>query len=132
MNGVFDLAKLKTAKVVPLMNATKLYQPVNGTSSGSRYFALAIGPNLRVAGRWQSSSGGHSLALRVEGPGLDEEETKALVVGCGLDFKSPKHASVHLSSDSMIDIRKAVGALLFGLGELWETGAPNPHVIQGK
>ena len=129
---IFDLSQLKTAKCVPLMEATHLYQPVDGTSSGSRYFALAIGKNLRLAGRWQASAGGaHGLALRVEGPGLDEEETKALIVGCGLDFKSSTHASVHLSAESEIDIRKAVGALLLGLDEEWETVVPNPHVIQG-
>ncbi len=124
---IFDLGKLKTAVTLPLMGATHLYQPVNGTSSGSRYFVLAIGKNLRIAGRWQASS----LALRVEGPGLEEEETKALIVGCGLDFKSAKHASVHLSSESVIDIRKAVGALLLGLDEEWLTTVPNPHIIQG-
>ena len=128
---IFDPAQLKTAKCVPLMKATHLYQPVSGTSSGSRYFVLAIGTKLRIAGRWQSGGGGYTLALRVEGPGLKDEEVKALIVGCGLDFKSPKHASVHLSSESEIDIRKAVGALLLGLDEVWETIVPNPHIIQG-
>ncbi len=131
ISGTFDLKKLKTAKVVPLLNATHFYQPVKGTSSGSRYFVLALGPNLRVAGRWNVGGGGHGLALRVEGPGLEAEETKALVVACGLDFKSATHASVHLSSGSDIDIRKAVGALLIGLGEPWLTPMPSPNVIEG-
>ena len=128
---IFDLTQLKTATTVPLMKATHLYQPVKGTSSGSRYFALAIGAQIRIAGRWQKSHNGHGLALRVEGPGLDDEGVKAIIVGCGLDFKSSKHASVHLSSESEIDIRKAVGALLLGLSVDWETPIPNPHVIQG-
>ena len=127
----FNLAKLKSAKTVPLMEAEKLYQPVRGTSSGSRYFVLAIGPKLRVAGRWMSGGNGHGLALRVEGPGLEIEETKALVSAVGLDFKSPTHASVHLSSTSEIEILKAVGALLFGLDQEWTTTMPNPHTIEG-
>jgi hypothetical protein len=128
---VFDVTQLKTATTVPLMKATQLYQPVKGTSSGSRYFVLALGSSLRIAGRWQGKGENHGLALRVEGSGLEEEETKALIVECGLDFKSPKHASVHLSSNSEVSIRKAVGALLLGLDEDWATTMPNPHVIQG-
>lgn len=131
MDKVFDLTQLKTATPVPLMEATHLYQPVHGTSAGSRYFVLALGAEIRVAGRWQKGPGAGKLAVRVEGPGVESEDNKELLAAIGLDQKSQTHWSVHLSAVDAVDIRKAVGAILIGLSVEWVTVMPNPHLIQG-
>ena len=125
---IFDLKQLKTAVTVPLLDATHLYQPVNGTSNGSRYFVLALGERIRVAGRWQKSG---KFAIRIEGEGVKDQDNHAMFEEIGLDQKSNTHWSIHLDASSDVAARKAVGAVLLGLSTEWHTGVPNPHVIQG-
>ena len=127
--GTFDTSKLLTAPTVTMMKATKLYQPVKGTSSGSRYFIIAIGPSIRVAARWKTAPNSEGLALRVEGSGLNHPETTLLLEQIGLDKKSASHMSAHLTVANEIEARKAIGALLYAINEPWTTPTPDPGVI---
>jgi hypothetical protein len=127
--GCFDTSKMLTAPTVTMMEATKLYQPVRGTSSGSRYFMFAISPALRVAVRWKSTPSSEGLALRVEGSGLTNPYTVKMLEQIGLDKKSDTHMSAHLTAANDIEARKALGALLFALNEPWSTPTPDPGVV---
>ena len=127
--GAFDVSKMMTAPTVTMGKATKLYQPVNGTSSGSRYFIIAISPAIKVAARWKTGPGSEGLALRVEGPGLSNPYTVTLLEQIGLDVKSTAHMSAHLTVTSAIEARKAIGALLYAINEDWTTPRPDPGVI---
>ena len=127
--GTFDVSKMLTAPTVTMLKATKLYQPVRGTSSGSRYFMIAIGPDLRVAARWKQAPASEGLALRVEGKGLTNPYTVKLLEQIGLDKKSEVHMSAHLTVTNDIEARKAIGALLFAINEPWTTPPPDPERI---
>lgn len=127
--GAFDTSKLLTAPTVTMMKATKLYEPVRGTSSGSRYFMFAISPALRVAVRWKTTPSAEGLALRVEGSGLNNPYTVKMLETIGLDKKSDTHMSAHLTVANEIEARKALGALLFALNEPWSTPTPDPSVV---
>lgn len=127
--GCFDVSKMLTAPTVTMLEAKKLYQPVRGTSSGSRYFMIAIGPALRVSARWKTSPTAEGLALRVEGAGLSNPDTVKLLVQIGLDLKSPTHMSAHLTVANVVEARKAIGALLMAINEPWSTPMPDPEVV---
>lgn len=127
--GCFDTTKMLTAPTVTMLKAKKLYQPVKGTSSGSRYFMIAISPALRVAARWKMSPMSEGLALRVEGAGLSNPDTVKMLEEIGLDAKSPTHMSAHLTVTNAIEARKAIGALLYAINEDWTTPRPDPEVI---
>lgn len=114
----FDLAKLNTATPVPLRDAKQMYQPVHGTSSGSRYFMVAAGDGIRVAARFKSGS----LSVRVEGSKLDSYKSKLL----GTQMKmSGDYASLHLKVDTMELASKTLGAVLLGLGIPLDTPIPD-------
>lgn len=99
----------KMTNKVDLIDANKLYQPVNSTSAGSTYRAIAIGDGVCMAIRLKNTT----LSLRVEsvkniGPMLEE-------IGLSPTTKTKKaHAySVHLEvgSNPMV-AGKCVGAVI--------------------
>ena len=125
----FDLAKLKTGEQVKLRDATMMYQPVHGSSGGSRYFVVAANKDIRVAARWKGSA----LSIRIEGPGLDQHVGS--IKACGFDNvnASKAYASLHLEvgSDQVL-ASKALGAVLLGLGLPLETPIPRLELIKDK
>lgn len=122
----FDLSKMKTAPVTQLRYADKMYQPVMGTSPGSRYYVVAGSDDLRVAARYSSGT----LSVRIEGPKL-QQHTASIKAG-GFEVKSGKeYASVHLSVDTDQLAAKTLGAILMGLGVPLETTLPNLNIIKG-
>lgn len=124
---IFDKAKMKTADPVSLTEASALYQPVKGTSAGSRYFLVAANDHLRIGARWRPAH--HSLSIRVEGDGFSKYTGN--VSAAGFDTKSG-YASLHLSCPTEIVARKALGAVLMGLGVNLETPLPDLAVIAEK
>jgi hypothetical protein len=115
---------LQTAELIPLRQATKLYQPVKGTSEGSRYFMVAGSEDLRVAVRWHAGS----LSIRAEGPGF----SKWAVGLTALGFKNNKdYASVHLTPGNVLMARKTLGALLLGMGIPMKTQFPDMKKVIG-
>lgn len=115
----FDLKKLSSAPTVKLRDATQMYQPVQGTSQGSRYFMVAAGSGLRVAARYDGSS----LSVRIEGDKLKEHKTKIVSnqfkTGANNDY-----ASLHLEVGDLAMASKTLGAILLGLNIPMETPLP--------
>jgi hypothetical protein len=125
--GVFDLHAIKTAFPVKLRDADKMYQPVRGTSVGSRYYMVGANKDIRVAARLQ----GGSLSVRIEGPGLAKHQNAiseaGITINAGKDY-----ASVHLNvGGDMVLASKTLGAVLMGLGVTLDTPMPNLALIKG-
>ena len=74
---VFDAKTMFTAPLTKLRDATQLYQPVSGTSGGSRYFMVAANQDLRIGARLH----GGTLSVRIEGPGWKKHVTGIKAVG---------------------------------------------------
>ena len=129
LEGVFPLSEIKTTKALPLVFATKLYQPVKGSSKGSRYFVAGISPELRVAARYQ----GGSLSVRVEGENW--EAHKSLVDDVGLDLANKgNYASAHMPINDPVLAAKTLGCILAGLsvkGVQFATPMPSFQVLAG-
>jgi len=129
LEGAFPVSEMKTAKTLPLVFATKLYQPVNGSSKNSRYFVAGISPELRVAVRYQ----GGSLSVRVEGENW--EAHKSLVDDVGLDLSNKgNYASAHMPINDPVLAAKTLGCILAGLsvkGVQFQTPVPSFHVLAG-
>jgi ribosomal protein L7/L12 len=125
---LYDLSKLKTGPTVKLRDAKAMYQPVKGSSSGSRYFLVAADDDVRVAARYHASS----LSIRVEGPGWKKHKATISDSGFSTVDESKDYASVHLTvADDML-ANKTLGAVLLGLGVPFETPMPMLSVVKGK
>lgn len=116
---------MKSATPVPLAAANRMYQPVNGTSKGSRYYLVAGRSDLGVAARYD----GHKLSVRIEGTGLAKWSSR--MQACGFDGVGPasKHTSLHLECGDPILASKTLGAILMGLNIEMETPLPQLAVI---
>ena len=122
----FPVGKMKTAAPVPLRTASQMYQPVKGSSPGSRYFVVAANQDLRIAAKWEHGA----LAIRIEGPGW--EKSKGKIADCGFTTVDPKkgYASLHLSvGDDPVLAGKTLGAVLMGLGIELQTPFPVMKLI---
>ena len=121
----FDLKKLKTAPVVLLREADQMYQPVGGTSGGSRYFVVAGADGIRVAARYTHKS----LSIRVEGKKLTSYSSNLALAGLDLK-KNAEYSSIHLEVSDDVLAAKTLGAILLGLGVPFETPFPNINLIK--
>jgi hypothetical protein len=112
-------------QVVPLREATKMYQKVRGTSSGSVYIVVALNDSLRVAARII----GTNLAVRVEPAGsnsfhpVDINRLKAQ----SLDYKQT-YASGHFECGK-VSAARTLGAILVGLGIVFDTPLPSVELV---
>ena len=50
MKPHFELSKLQSTDPIKLSSATVLYEPVRGSSSGSRYFCVGVNTFYKMAG----------------------------------------------------------------------------------
>lgn len=115
--------KANATTPIKLRDAKNLYQPVLGTSGGSRYALIAGRDDLKVAARLK----GDSLSLRVEGDGLPKYKSK--ISAAGLECKTD-YASVHVSVDGADLMQKTLGALLFSLGVPFESPYPDVKIMK--
>lgn len=122
----FDTGKLKTAPLMKLRDATSMYQPVYGTSAGSRYYLVAGNDELRIAARYQ----GQKLSIRIEGPDWKKHIPSITKAGIAKPDGSEDYTSLHLNVPSDVIARKALGALILGLGVPMETPMPNLSLIK--
>lgn len=116
----FPEEKMKTAPLTKLRDANQMYQPVLGTSAGSRYYLVAANKDLRVAARYMP----HKLSIRIEGPGFSKYAPQ--IKNAGIEVHGGKeYASIHLDvgSDQTM-ANKTLGAILLGLGVPLETPFP--------
>lgn len=108
-NGPKSL-KVSTTGQVHLSEATKLYQPVFGTSNGSVYYVVARMKGVNVALRHKQHGGG--ISIRMEGPGLSDYNDA--FIGMKIDHKG-KYASGHFSCEADLKA-KTLGALIGAMG----------------
>jgi hypothetical protein len=123
----FPFNELTTAALVPLFQATRMYQPVKATTGGKRYYVIALAKHYRVAAKYH----GHELSIRVESPQWSEAH-KLLKPFFGGSLDDKGYASVHLEAVDDMMAAKALGAVLMGMGAPLETPLPNLQVIKGK
>ena len=119
-----DKAKLANAPLVQLRDANMMYQPVKGTSQGTRYFLVGASTGLRIAARYK----GASLSVRIEGPNFGQHKQQMLA--CGFTGLNADYASMHLSVVDPVIAAKALGAILLGLGVPMITPMPNLQLIK--
>ena len=122
----FERKKMFTSTPVKLREATQMYQPVYGTSSGSRYFVVAANDDLRVAARIEAGT----LSIRIEGPHW-VKHAKAIAAFGFTNVNADKgYASMHLNVGDMAAGRKALGAVIAGLGIQMDTVVPDLQLLQ--
>ncbi|NOQ30228.1 MAG: hypothetical protein GQ570_03800 [Helicobacteraceae bacterium] len=111
-------------KKVQLKDANIMYQPVEGTSSGSTYYYIAASDSLKVGIRLV----GGKLSFRVEG---DLHTNAANLEAAGM-IMSNSHASVHLEVGTKQMARRTVGAILTDLGVVYITPIPEIDPLYNK
>jgi hypothetical protein len=112
-----DIAKPTTAptgKTVHLRDAKAVGQKVFGTSSGSVYTAIAIGPRVNIAARLSEGS----LSVRAEfHPNNIKSSDLAALQSLGMTKGSASHYSAHMKLGG-VPIGRIIGALLMDCGDL--------------
>lgn len=111
-------------KIVSLVDAEAMYQPVYGTSKGSVYYMIASDGVTKVAAR----RGKTSLSLRVETPNILPLKERLEEVGFNISIKSEagkSYASLHLTPGSELLIANTIGSVLMGLRLDYLTVMPN-------
>ena len=100
------------AKTVHLREAKAVGQKVFGTSSGSVYTAIAIGPRVNLAARLSDGS----LSIRAE---FNNPKTSDLasLQALGMTKGSDTHYSSHMKVGG-VPVGRIIGALLMDCGEL--------------
>lgn len=118
--------KIGALEAVPLVTATKLYQPVKGTSPGSRYYLIGFHPGLRLAARYSSTG----MSFRAEGTSLSSFASSLKNAGFSVN---PPYASMHLGGiNDILLARKVCGSVLLGLGIPFSSPIPDVSVILNK
>ncbi len=127
--GIYSQSKMQTGERVPMMGATKLYQPVFSTSDSSRYFLVAGHEHLRVAARYIKSK----LSVRIEGD-VQGIKQRLMDIGIGADAAkmAKNYASIHVESVDEFIAAKALGAILVGLDCGSLLPLPSIGVLMGK
>ena len=122
----FAIDQMQTAPPVPLAQAQTMYQPVVGTSSGSRYFVVAMRPDLKIAARLT----GGKLSVRAEGEGLSKFSKQLTQAGFG---NGDKYRSLHVSPGKDLWMAgRTLGSILVGLDIEFQTMAPKVGLIANK
>ena len=112
---------------VELRNATKMYQPVKGTSNGSRYFVVGLHDECKVAARIKP---GNDLSIRIEGNLVDSCPTfRKNLESVGFGLQST-HASFHRTGGHPFFCDMSVGAVLAMARLAWDTPIPNMSIIE--
>lgn len=115
------------SKPVKLRDATKLLQPVLGSSPGSIYYAVALSDVCKVAARLRSNG---SVSIRAEGDNLKKFVTQ--LKNAGLTMTDKGHFSVHFDGLDEVMARKVVGAVLFSTAINFTEVASDLTAIYGK
>ena len=116
--------EMQTLPPVALLTASRMYQPIKGTTIGTRYFLIASAPEGNIAARYK----GTQLSLRVEGKITSAKHT---MQENGFNV-APGYASLHLTCPDTMMLKRAVGAVLLGLQLKYTTPFPEVTKIIGK
>ena len=124
---VYPTDKMKQGSCVKLADATKLYQPVFGSSAGSRYYVIGVSKGLRIAARYTNGS----LSVRVEGPEFAQHNNALTLAGFDVHTPAKGYASLHLAvGTDQVLASKTLGAVLLGLGVPFDTPVPELKIIK--
>lgn len=118
---------MSKAEPVKLRDATFMYQPVKGSSAGSRYFLVGGNDGIRIGARYK----GKTLTVRIEGPDFDTYVSKFQSMGFSNAATGNGYGSMHLDVSNDLIAAKALGAILVGLGLPLETPIPSLSIIKG-
>lgn len=121
---VLTAEQISQLSPVKLLQAEAMYQPVAGTSAGSKYFAVALKSDLKVAARIK----GGALSVRVEGSGFTKY--KQMLTDCEFSVHGD-YASIHLDCNGSKLAARALGALICSMNVHFETPAPVLKMIGG-
>jgi len=120
------------ATPVPLKEATKLNQPVCGTSGGSIYHVVAIGQNCVVAARIRSNN---EIALRAElrckPNSEDGMKVKSGLQFAGLEKKNGGHFSLHLEPEDFAMVKRSIGSTIMAMSIPFWGVSTDLHVLHG-
>jgi hypothetical protein len=126
---LYNLEDLLSVPLRPLSTAEALYEPVQGSTPGKRYYCMAIGEEFRVGAAWV----GNELSIRIEAADGHDWEAEAHKVSDVFDKKPMKqYGSMHVEVSNDLIAAKVMGAALSGVGVAWKTPLPNVLVIKGK
>jgi hypothetical protein len=130
MKAPVPIEKLIGKDPVPLSEAVDVYQPVKGTSSSSRYFAVGFTyEGLQFAARYDDST----LSIRCEG---DVGKHKAALVTAGFSESyiesKGNYTSVHFHGLTKIMAQRTLGAVLSGTGLDFYTTFPKVDEFKDK
>lgn len=117
--------EMNTAQPVKLWEATKMYQPVTASSVGSKYFVVALRPDLKLAARYIEGR----LSVRAEGTGLPNYFNAFIESGfnAGTGYYS---LHVQVGGDKMLS--RTLGSILLGLNVDFTLVAGMPAKLIGK
>jgi hypothetical protein len=118
------------ASPVPLKDAQQLNQPVCGTSGGSIYHVIAIGPSCVVAARIRQDN---SVALRAEilCKGSKALEARSGLKFAGLDQKPAGHFSLHLEPADFGMVKRTIGSTLMAMSIPFSGVTTDLHPLHG-
>lgn len=120
-----DMAKMED-KPVPLVEATKMYQPVKGTSSSSVYHLVACNVELKIAARYS----GNNLSLRCEGS-VEKYKHNLKEAGFSMSNISSGYVSVHLQVPDDTLAAKTLGAIIVGSAITFDSPLPVLSAFKG-
>lgn len=119
------VADLMKSEPIKLSEATQMYQPVRGTSHGSRYIVVAMTENLRFAARVKSKA----LSVRVEGIFSLDDQKKLAAMG----FKEHTgYMSAHVEGMTNSTPSRVLGAMLMGSGLKFTTPMPDLELVESN
>ena len=102
---------------ISLREATKLHQPVHGTTSGAVYHVIALSADVKVAVRIKESN---EVAIRVEiiPPNSTEaaSQIRTKLTAAGMEKKTAGHYSLHLEPEDFSMVTRSIGSTLFSTG----------------
>ena len=138
---VYDLEALESGECLRLKDAELLYQPVRGTSHGSRYFLVAANAMIKIGVRCKMSSVEETpISVRIEGQAMESAAFREHLqwIGFGVHYPNDPtpYASVHVAVNSSMMAKKMIGGILLSIfdtyGPDWSTPLPDLNVILGE
>ena len=120
------------AAPVALKTATKLNQPVTGTSGGSIYHVIAIGESCVVAARIKTNN---EIAIRAEvlvhANSTEGQKARSGLKFAGLEQKPAGHFSLHLDPEDFAMVKRSIGSTIMAMSiPFWGVNT-DLHTIQG-
>lgn len=118
--------------VMKLEDAEHLHQAVHGTTSGSRYYVIALGDNAKVAARIKSAT---DISIKAICTASTHDDITKVIAGferAALAKAGAGHYSLHLNPTNMEMAERSIGATLFAMGIPFWAVTGHVAVLTGK